>query len=80
MIYKGDALAEKKHEINLELPSVEIGNVDAVFEIKREGAAFGRLKISRGGIEWTPRWKQDKGTVEYSWKQFHERMVGGNND
>lgn len=68
-------MAEKKHEIALELPSVEIGNVDAVFEIKREGAAFGRLKISRGGIEWTPRSKQEKGTVDLSWRQFHERMV-----
>jgi hypothetical protein len=43
------------HRINLELPGVDIINRDAIFEIHQNGEMLGKLKVSRGTIEWVPR-------------------------
>ena len=53
---------------------MEIGKKDAVFEIRKRGGILGRLKISRGGIEWTPKWKQGAGTVSKNWNDFDKLM------
>ena len=37
-----------KHNIFFELPSVELGKVDAMFHIKKDRKQFGTITISKG--------------------------------
>jgi hypothetical protein len=54
-----------KHTIFFELPSVELGKVDAKFEIKKDGKQFGRITISKGDLEWYP--NKAKQPYKISW-------------
>lgn len=44
-----------KHEVKLIVPERPIGNADVEFPVKKGSNAFGRLKVSKGGIEWVPK-------------------------
>jgi hypothetical protein len=44
-----------EHTVNVKTPALEVGKVDAVFTIRHDEQVHGRLKISRGGVEWTQR-------------------------
>jgi hypothetical protein len=54
-----------KHSIFFELPLVELGKVDAKFEIKKDGKQFGRITISKGDLEWYP--NKAKQPYKISW-------------
>ena len=43
-----------KHNVYLELPSREIGKVDAHFFIYKDDAKLGQITISKGGIDYYP--------------------------
>jgi hypothetical protein len=58
-----------EHTVNVKTPALEVGKVDVVFTIRRDGTTFGRLKISRGGVEWMPSWKSKK-AFHMPWDEF----------
>ena len=41
-----------EHTVKLKAPTLDVSTVDVVFRVKRDGKAFGRLKVSKGGVEW----------------------------
>ena len=40
-----------EHTVKVKTPPLEVGKVDIVFNIQKDGQAHGRLKISKGGVE-----------------------------
>ncbi len=46
------------HDVFFTLPERQLGRADAEFRIKRNAQAFGKLRISEGGLEWVPANKQ----------------------
>lgn len=59
-------------------PQLDVPKVDVVFEVKRDGRAFGRLRVSKGGVEWMQ--KNDKKTAFHmSWERVDERFVQSDN-
>jgi hypothetical protein len=47
-----------KHGVTFSLPERELGKADAEFSVKRDGKAFGCLRISNGSLVWVPKNKQ----------------------
>ena len=48
----------EKHSVEINTPDLDVSKVDIFFRVKRYGHAFGRLRISKGGVEWMQ--KDDK--------------------
>jgi hypothetical protein len=42
------------HDVSFTLPERELGKADIEFKIKRNGKAFGRLRVSNGSLVWIP--------------------------
>jgi hypothetical protein len=58
-----------KHEVGLDVNRlVTVGNVDVEIPVKAGGKALGRLRISRGGVDWTPAKHQKARTM--TWERF----------
>lgn len=60
------------NKVTIDLPSRPLANSDAKFEINTGGEKLGRLRISKGGVDWYP--KNKKTPVKFTWKQFAARM------
>ena len=43
----------KKISLKIEHP-IEVGNVDVVFEVREGNTLLGKLKLSKGGLDWLP--------------------------
>lgn len=43
------------HQVTFNVPDYPVSRSDIEFDIKRDGAMFGTLKVSKGGIVWRPR-------------------------
>jgi hypothetical protein len=57
-----------KHTVLFELPKKEIGKVDANFFIQKDGAMLGKIKISKGGLDYFPANRQIP--IKITWTQF----------
>lgn len=57
-----------EHTVKLKAPTLDVSTVDVVFRVKRDGKAFGRLKISKGGVEWMQRNDKEK-AFHLSWER-----------
>jgi len=58
-----------EHTVRLKTPALEVGKVDVVFTVHQDGQVHGRLKISRGGVEWMQR-SDSKKAFHMSWAKF----------
>jgi len=43
------------HQVSFTVPSRPVGYKDIEFDVKKDGAMLGSLKVSQGGIVWRPR-------------------------
>lgn len=43
------------HNVRFTVPERPLGKVDIEFDVKRDGAMLGTLKVSKGSVEWRPR-------------------------
>ena len=57
-----------KHNVYINLPEREIGNADAHFTIFQNDEILGKIKISKGGIDYYPNKK--KIPIKINWTQF----------
>ena len=63
-----------KHEVGLDVNRlVTVGNVDVEIPVKADGKTLGRLRISKGGVDWTPARHQKP--YRMSWEQFARVMA-----
>jgi hypothetical protein len=61
-----------KHEVMFSIPERQLGKADVEFSIKRDGKAFGRLKVSNGTIVWVP--KDQTYGYKMTWVEFDQLM------
>jgi hypothetical protein len=59
-----------EHDVHFTIPERELGKADIEFRIKRDGGAFGRLRISNGSLVWVPANK--KYGYRLGWRRFNE--------
>ncbi len=60
-------------KIYMNAPSHEVKNADVQFDIYTGSSILGRLKVSKGTIEWLPK-NKSKGGRHLSWERFDELM------
>jgi len=57
------------HKVSLTIPhTIDIGNVDVEFEVRDGKNLMGKVKISKGGIDWWPANARRKRSA--TWEQF----------
>ncbi len=56
------------HDVYFTIPERDLGKADVEFRIKRNGQAFGRLRVSEGSVVWVPANKQYG--YRLSWSDF----------
>jgi hypothetical protein len=42
------------HDVTFTIPERGLGKADIEFKVKRNGSAFGRLRVSEGSLVWVP--------------------------
>jgi hypothetical protein len=58
------------HEVSLNISRpIPVGNVDIEVVVRRNGRAFGKVKVSRGSIDWLPAQKSRRG-YWLDWSEF----------
>lgn len=58
-----------EHTVEVKAPALDVGKVDVVFTVRQDGQVHGRLKISKGGVEWMQR-SDSKKAFHMSWNAF----------
>jgi sorbitol-specific phosphotransferase system component IIA len=61
-----------KHNVYFNLPDLELGKVDVIFDVYTNNRKTGTITISKGSIEWYP--KKAKHPYRLTWKQFDTVM------
>jgi hypothetical protein len=63
------------HEVSLNISrAIPVGNVDLEFAVRRNGRAFGKVKVSRGAIDWMPA-NKSKTAYYLDWGEFAKVMA-----
>lgn len=62
------------HSVEFRTPELDVPRVDVLFRVKRDGRALGKLRISKGGVEWMQRGKS-KRAYHMSWGRVDEIFV-----
>lgn len=70
-VHKPKAFTMPKHSVKLNLPSTEIGSSDVIIDVTQDGGKLGTLKISKGGLDWTPRYAK---IISLNWTQFDKLL------
>jgi hypothetical protein len=65
------------HYVKLSVPEVDVLNSDIEFYAHHAGdgdsrEVIGRLRVSKGGIEWVPKHKQNG--IRMDWRKFADMM------
>lgn len=66
-----------QHYLKLHLPGVELGNSDAEFIIYQDNEKLGKIKISKGGLDYYM-FKKKK-PIKIRWTQFDQMIREWNN-
>jgi hypothetical protein len=62
-----------KHEITLSIPhGITVVNTDIEVVVRENGEVLGRVRISRGSIDWIPRLSRRTKTL--GWRRFGDVM------
>lgn len=61
------------HKVKLNVRIPELGKIDTCFEIYSNGKKLGELKISKGGVDYTPAGKQIP--IKKNWAKIHKLMT-----
>lgn len=43
-----------QHKVSFTVPERPVGNADIEFSVERDGAKFGKLRVSKGAVVWIP--------------------------
>ena len=63
------------HDVLLNISqAIPIGNVDVEIAVRRNGRAFGKVKISKGTIDWMPA-NKSKTAYRLNWSEFATFMA-----
>ena len=63
-----------KHTVGLKIEhEIAVGNVDVELPVRVDGKPLGRVRISRGGVDWIPTGMAKSGYA-LTWTRFAELM------
>jgi hypothetical protein len=62
------------HTVEFRTPALDVPKVDVLFRVKQGRHAFGRLRISKGGVEWMQK-NDKKRAYHMSWEKLDENFV-----
>jgi hypothetical protein len=63
------------HDVSLNITKpIPVGNVDIEIPVRRNGRAFGKVKISKGAIDWMPA-NKSKTAYYLDWGEFAKVMA-----
>src|SRR4051794_39486267 len=63
------------HEVSLNISqAIPVDNVDIEIAVRRNGRAFGKVKISKGAIDWMPA-NKSKTAYYLDWSEFANFMA-----
>lgn len=62
-----------QHSVSFIIPWRDLGKADVQFSVKKDGAALGKLEVSKGAVVWFPGGK----SIGYklSWSDFDRLMT-----
>jgi hypothetical protein len=60
------------HDIDVTIPAQTVLNKDMEISVRSDGRLFGRLRVSRGSIDWLP--ANSPISRRMSWEKFAEVM------
>ena len=63
-----------KHTVEFRTPALDVPKVDVFFRVKQEKHAFGRLRVSKGGVEWMQK-NDKKRAYHMNWERFDDIFV-----
>jgi hypothetical protein len=63
---KGSIMPE--HAVTVSIPPLSVGPADVEFIVDSDDDRFGRLRVSKGGLDWHP--KDAKKPYRMSWEEF----------
>jgi len=63
-----------EHTVEFKTPALDVPKVDVLFRVKRGGHAFGRLRISKGGVEWMQK-NDSKKAFHMGWERLDRNFV-----
>jgi hypothetical protein len=63
-----------QHDVDFIVPQRPLGKVDIEFIITKDGAQLGKIKISKGGIDYYP--KNAKKPISKTWTQLDTLFQG----
>jgi hypothetical protein len=63
-----------KHTVKFRTPALDVPKVDVFFRVKQGKHAFGRLRISKGGVEWMQK-NDKKRAYHMNWERFDDIFV-----
>ena len=63
------------HDIDVTIPAQTVLNKDMEISVRSDGRLFGRVRISRGSIDWLP--ANSPISRRMSWEKFAEVMESG---
>lgn len=61
------------HEIEMQVPAQSVKNADATITVWADGITHGKLKISRGSVDWVPG-RATRRRYSMTWEKFDEVM------
>ena len=59
-----------EHGVKFTIPNFDCGGTGIEFRVRGDGSAFGKLRIGKGGLLWTPA-SNKKNAFELSWEKFN---------
>ena len=62
------------HQVFADVGTFDVGMVDVVFKVVRNGRLFGRLKVSQGSVEWMQR-ANKKRAHQLEWGRLEELFL-----
>lgn len=68
-----------KHRVVFTIPERELGKVDLNFYIYADESKLGRIHLSKGGVDWYEKGRQDASgpTKSYTWEAFAKLLTDG---
>jgi hypothetical protein len=61
------------YDVSLKTAAFEVTKKDVEFQVKHDDAMLGRLRISKGNVEWVP--KDYEYGYQMNWKEFGALMA-----
>ena len=58
-----------EHVVKFTIPNFDLGSTGIEFRVRGDGAAFGKIRIGKGGLLWIPA-SSKKNAFELSWEKF----------